>query len=175
MYWSQQDLQVYSFDKVRGDLVVWDRHNPDVTPTFLQHYCLFFYSLFFWFYFLLLGKKPPWPPCSLCSTRFFAFRLHQSSSPSSSNMHAIPWSLVSLQFACENNAKLFFPPPSLLFFLSLLRLSRKPFFNPFFPPNSLREKKREKIVKEKKKKFWERWTEHGSGCWWVNDLTDVVS
>lgn len=46
----------------------------------------------------------------------FAFRLHQSSSPSSSNMHAVPWSLVTLQFACKNNAKLFFLLQAYFFF-----------------------------------------------------------
>lgn len=48
-------LQVYSFDTVRGDLVVWDRHYPDVTPTFLQHFFLF--VVFFFLLLFLVGKE----------------------------------------------------------------------------------------------------------------------
>lgn len=84
------------------------------------------------FYFFSLGKKPPPPPCSLFLHLVFAFRLHQSSSPSSSNMHALPWSLVSLQFACWQKCKTF-SSPSLLFFFHSKQIITETFFTPFFP------------------------------------------
>lgn len=90
-------LQVYSFDTVRGDLVVWDRHNPDVSPTFLQHFFRFWLFVFP----LLVGKEAITTTFRFLHL-FFAFRLHQSSSPSSSYMHVPPWNLDSLEFACEN-------------------------------------------------------------------------
>lgn len=167
MYWSQQDLQVYSFDTVRGDLVVWDRHNPDVTPTFLQHYCLFF---LFWFYFLLLGKKPPWPPCSLCSTWFLLSGCINLLLPLPLTCTLFLGVLFPFSLHAKTMQKLFFLLQAYLFF-SLIRLSRKPFFKSIF--SQFPSKKMRKNVREKK--MWERWTEHGSGWWWVNDLTDVVS
>lgn len=78
----------------------------------------------------------------------FAFRLHQSSSPSSSNMHAVPWSLVSLQFACENNVKLFF---LLQAFFQLNSDCHGNLFLIHFFPDSLR-KNEKKCEREKKTK-----------------------
>lgn len=128
-------------------------------------------TAFFWFYFLFLGKKSPWPPCSLCSTRFLLSGCINLLLPLPLTCTLFPWSLVSLQFACKNYVKLFFLLQA-YFFFSFLRLSRKPFLNPFFL-DSLTKKEREKMWE--KKKMWKRWTEHGSGWWWIDDLTDVVS
>lgn len=168
MYWSQQDLQVYSFDTVRGDLVVWDRHNPDVTPTFLQHYCLLVVILLV----LLLGKKPPWPPCPLSSTQFLFSGCINLLLPVPLTCTLFFGVLFPFSLHAKTMQNYFFLLQA-YFFFSLIRLSRKPFFNPFF--YSL-QKKREKMWEKEKRKMWERWTEHGSDWWWWgNVLTDVVS
>lgn len=134
-------LQVYSFDTVRGDLVVWDRHYPDVTPTFLQHFFLFVVFLF------LVGKEATTTTTTFLHL-FFAFRLHQSSSPSSSTMHVFPWNLDSLEFACEN-AELFYLIQAYLSFFHLSRLSQKLFLLHFFQiPSPPPKKKKEKGEKK---------------------------
>lgn len=72
----------------------------------------------FSFFFLLFtfGKEATMTTLLPFLHLVFAFRLHQSSSPSSSNMHAVPWSLVSLQFACKTMQN-YFSSSKLTFFL----------------------------------------------------------
>lgn len=150
-------LQVYSFDTVRGDLVVWDRHYPDVTPTFLQHFFLFVGFLF------LVGKEAT---TTTFLHLFFAFRLHQSSSPSSSNMHVFPWNLDSLEFACENAEVFFFYLlQAYLCFFHLSNLSQKlfllHFLKPLLPLPSPPKKKRKKWEKKNRKRKRSKSMVHG--------------
>ncbi len=140
-------LQVYSFDTVRGDLVVWDRHYPDVIPTFLQHFFLFVVFLF------LVGKEATTTTTTFLHL-FFAFQLHQSSSPSSSYMHVFPWNLDSLLHVKMQN--FFLPAPSLLKFFSFKQIISAFFFYFIFfqtvhhPPKKKKKKKRSKKKKKKK-------------------------
>lgn len=84
-------LQVYYFDKVCGDLDVWDRHNPDGTS--------YLSAAFPSSSFVLWERNHHHPPPFL---HHFDLRLHQSSSPSTYNLHVPLWSLDNPQFACIN-------------------------------------------------------------------------
>ncbi len=137
-------LQVYSFDTVRGDLVVWDRHYPDVIPTFLQHFFLFVVFLF------LVGKEATTTTTTFLHL-FFAFRLHQSSSPSSSYMHVFPWNLDSLLHVKMQNF-FFYLLQAYLSFFHLSRLSQHFFYIIFFQTVHHPPKKKKKGAKKKQKK-----------------------
>ncbi len=138
-------LQVYSFDTVRGDLVVWDRHYPDVIPTFLQHFFLFVvFFVFSWERSYHHHHHLPSPVfCFPVASIFFSlFLLHARFSLES-------W----FPFACENAELFFYLLQAYLSFFNLSRLSQHFFYFIFFqtvhhPP----KKKKKKGAKKKKLK-----------------------
>lgn len=111
-------LQVYYFDKVCGDLDVWDRHNPDGTS---------YLSAAFPSSFVLWERNHHHPPPFL---HHFDLRLHQSSSPSLLLTCTFLFGVLitlSLHAQMQNNFSY------QLRFFSVKQIILEPFF-PFLPP-----------------------------------------
>lgn len=145
MYWSQQDCKSILLTQC---VEIWSCGTGTI-QMFLPPFCSISTPFGCLFFSLLVGKEATTTTFRFLHL-FFAFRLHQSSSPSSSNMHVPPWNLDSLEFACENADFLLLK--AYLCFFHLSRLSQKlHFFNPLPTPPPQKKRKREN------KKERQRW------------------